>query len=365
MRNLTALSRSRLIIGAAGTGLVVLFVLVLSYVAGTTGGGNAEEGSRQASTPTAGSEAPVAEDDSPLDLPLVREHGPPNDDAQAVSGNLDSTLSPEPGNGDAAPLPGGSAVAPASRAAEPASAPSPAPVRSGGRDAEPAPAPASPPPPPVPERSSTTTPAREPESASAAPPPVRNVLPVDEARPAGREPSASRATSTPAPPQANSASRPAGIYLVLDNGTREPLEPAVISQVVTEGGFFGGRRQTGVTRGLRASARSTDHYQTFEFHLPGTAVLGEIANPNQFLLVQMFEAEEYDERELDFDSAGPDPDRVIPFDVERIGPDSFHVTPSEPLGLGEFCFFNLESASATLGQGRPGLTIFDFGVDPR
>ena len=55
---------------------------------------------------------------------------------------------------------------------------------------------------------------------------------------------------------------------------------------------------------------------------------------------------------------------VIAFEVERLGPDTYHVTPTEPLGLGEFCFFNLEAASGTLGEGRPGLTVFDFGIDP-
>lgn len=149
-----------------------------------------------------------------------------------------------------------------------------------------------------------------------------------------------------------------------DDGGRERLEPAVVSQVVEEGGFFGPRRQTGVIRGLRAALRVTDHYQTFEFHLPGTAALGEVSNPNQFVLMQMFESDDYEEREMDFDRAGPNPDMVTPFDVDRLGPDSCRVTPTEPLGLGEFCFFNLEAASSTLGQGRPGLTIFDFGIDP-
>ena len=160
----------------------------------------------------------------------------------------------------------------------------------------------------------------------------------------------------------DSTNRSTGVYVVRNDGTREILAANVIARLEQEGGgLFERPRSFAVVNGVRASTRSTQHYQVFEFVFPeGDAIIGQVTRPNQFALVQMYEEEEYDERTLDIVSGGLDPNVVISFSTEEIGSGRYRVTPTEPLGLGEFCFLMLETVASI----RAGVTVFDFGVDP-
>ena len=159
-----------------------------------------------------------------------------------------------------------------------------------------------------------------------------------------------------------SSNRSTGVYMVRDDGAREILTANVIARLGQEGGgLFERARSFAIVDGVRASTRSNQHYQVFEFVFPaGDAIIGQVTRPNQFALIQMYEEEEYDERTLDIVSGGLDPNVVIPFSTEEIGAGRYRVAPTEPLGLGEFCFLILETI-ASIGA---GVTIFDFGVDP-
>ena len=168
----------------------------------------------------------------------------------------------------------------------------------------------------------------------------------------------------------NSEQHPPGIYLIRRGGTRELLEPTVVSQVMDQNG---GRTRTAMVSGVRAAIRSTQQYQEFDFIFPraaadlGAAITGQVTSPRQFVLVQMYEEPDYDEREMDIVAGGiigPDPEVLVPFSFERTSPGVFRVKPTEPLGIGEFCFFNLANANPAAGASL-GLALFDFGVDPQ
>ena len=154
-----------------------------------------------------------------------------------------------------------------------------------------------------------------------------------------------------------------GIYLVRADNHRVALVPSVVSSIGEEGGgLFSRPQRFAIVTGLRASLRSREHYQAFEFVFPegGAAISGQVTHPNQYVLVQLYEEEEYDERTFDVLPGGPDAEAVVPFRTEQLDARTYRVTPSEPLGLGEFCFFILEAGADV----RAGLTIFDFGIDP-
>ena len=190
------------------------------------------------------------------------------------------------------------------------------------------------------------------------------------------EAEATTLASVPAPPApsgspsdapSSSASRPAanrelGIYMVREDGPREMLTPSSIARVDEEGGgLFGRPQRFGILNGVSAIGRTRNHFQVFEFTFPaGGAITGRPFNPDRFVLVQLYEDREYDERTLDILSGGPDLDVVIPFSTEQVDSGTFRVQPSEPLGLGEFGFFLLDTGADM----QRGFTVWDFGVDP-
>ena len=78
------------------------------------------------------------------------------------------------------------------------------------------------------------------------------------------------------------------------------------------------------------------------------------------VLVQLYEEEDYNERTFDVLPGGLDSEVIILFRTEQVDSRTYRVTPAEPLGLGEFCFFILEAGADV----QAGMTIFEFGVDP-
>ena len=148
-----------------------------------------------------------------------------------------------------------------------------------------------------------------------------------------------------------------------DAGTRELLVPTVVAGIGEEGGgLFSRPQQFAIVNGLRASLRSQEHYQAFEFVFPagGAAITGQVTHPNQYVLVQLYEEDEYDERTFDVLPGGLDTEVIVPFRTQQLDGRTYRVTPVEPLGLGEFCFFILEAGADVTA----GLTLFDFGIDP-
>ena len=123
-----------------------------------------------------------------------------------------------------------------------------------------------------------------------------------------REPDRVATAQNTAPSTApNSERHPPGIYLIRRDGTRELLEPTVVSQVMDQNG---GRTRTAMVNGVRAAIRSTQQYQEFDFIFPraaaelGAAITGQVTSPRQFVLVQMYEEPDYDEREMDIVAGG-------------------------------------------------------------
>ena len=201
---------------------------------------------------------------------------------------------------------------------------------------------------------------------SVPPAPASDADPTEiAAAEAGAEGPAQNTASTSS---RNPERHPPGIYLIRRDGTRELLEPTVVSQVLNQDG---GRTQTAIVRGDRASIRSAQQYQEFDFIFPsgaadvGAAITGQVTSPRQFILVQMYEERDYDEREMDIVAdgiTGPDPEMLVPFSFEQTSLGVFRIRPTVPLGLGEFCFFNLASANPMAGASL-GLPLFDFGID--
>lgn len=181
---------------------------------------------------------------------------------------------------------------------------------------------------------------------------------------ASAPPAASRSPSDATSSSASSptAERELGIYMVREDGPREMLTPNSIARVEEEGGgLFGRPQRFGILNGVSAAARSRNHFQVFEFTFPaGAAITGRPFNPDRFVLVQLYEDREYDERTLDILPGGPDLDVVIPFSTEQVDSGTFRVQPSEPLGLGEFGFFVLDTGVDM----QRGVTVWDFGIDP-
>lgn len=200
---------------------------------------------------------------------------------------------------------------------------------------------------PAPAQATVPTP-REPDPAPPTPRSATNPQPVAE---------------TTAPSQTVADTRQTGIYLLRDDGRRELLVPTVVAGIGEEGGgLFSRPQRFAIVNGMKATRRSLEHYQPFEFVFPagGTAITGQVTHPSQYVLIQLYEEEEYDERVFDVLPGGLDTEVIVPLRTEQLDGRTYRVTPTEPLGLGEFCFFILEAAADV----AVGLTLFDFGIDP-
>lgn len=171
-----------------------------------------------------------------------------------------------------------------------------------------------------------------------------------------------------------------GIYL--DHGDSKTgltlLEPTAFSQGKA-GGMWASALTYGiykakwkaVVRGAQSNIRTKNQQPTFYFRFEATGTAlgsasGAATSPNEFVLVQMFKKK--DSRELIVGeagalgaNAGTRPEDTVPFNVEKIGPGQYRVTPLEVLGPGEFCFFNA-AGSVNLTAGATG-RLFDFGVE--
>lgn len=212
--------------------------------------------------------------------------------------------------------------------------------------------------------------------------------------PRGAQPGAPAATTVPDASDSGAAGPAPGIYVVRLDGTRTPLEPTNFS--AGSGSRWKSRFTFGFAKDQskasvpleRAVIRTTQQRPTFLFVFPVSdhgAALGNagggwwfggmgatMSSPNQFALAQFFEEE--NRRELivgesnDYGvSSGPHADALVPFTFDRLEPGVYEVTPTEDLGLGEFCFFPLGTAGAgnLAGHVGPGSSnvLFDFGVD--
>ena len=146
-----------------------------------------------------------------------------------------------------------------------------------------------------------------------------------------------------------------GIYLVGEDGSRQLVTPSIIRSVEEEGGgLFRRARRFAILDGIKAATRSSDHFQVFEL------VDSERSAVDDFVLVQFYEEAEYNERTLDVLPGGVNLEVLIPVRTERVDAGKYRLRPVEPLGLGEFGFFRLETG-ADIAR---GLTVYDFGIDP-
>ena len=172
--------------------------------------------------------------------------------------------------------------------------------------------------------------------------------------PSGSVPPADRSGAAPA--------RSSGIYLICADGSRRLVPPSIIGRVEEEdGGLFGRRRQFAILDGIQAATRSSDHFRWGQISSAQFELFdSEESAVDDFVLVQFYEEPEYNERTLDVLPGGVNLEVVIPVRTERIGAGAYRLRPTEPLGLGEFGFFRLETGADI----APGLTVYDFGIDP-
>ena len=171
--------------------------------------------------------------------------------------------------------------------------------------------------------------------------------PASSSSTSGSVPSANRSDATTAGGR--------GIYLVGEDGSRQLVTPSIIRSVEEEGGgLFTRPRRFAILDGIKAATRSSDHFQVFEL------VDSEESAVDDFVLVQFYEEAEYNERTLDVLPGGVNLEVVIPVRTEPAGAGKYRLRPVEPLGLGEFGFFRLETG-ADIAR---GLTVYDFGIDP-
>lgn len=173
-------------------------------------------------------------------------------------------------------------------------------------------------------------------------------------------PPSSSSTSDPVPPveHPDPATGEPDIYLIRDDGTRQVVRPSAILRVEEEGGgLFRRPRRFAIIDGIKAATRSSDHFQVFEFVDPEGSAESAVQD---LVLVQFYEEAEYGERTLDVLPGGVNLEVVIPVRTERVDGGKYHLRPVEPLGLGEFGFFRLETGADV----ARGLTVYDFGIDP-
>ena len=168
----------------------------------------------------------------------------------------------------------------------------------------------------------------------------------------------SSCTSGSVPPADRSDAATAGgsgIYLICADGSRQLVTPSIIRRVEEEGGgLFRRPRRFAILDGIKAVTRSSDQFHVFEL------VDSQESAVDDFVLVQFYEEREYNERTLDVLPGGVNLEVVIPVRTEHVGAGAYRLRPTEPLGLGEFGFFRLETGADI----APGLTVYDFGIDP-
>ena len=174
--------------------------------------------------------------------------------------------------------------------------------------------------------------------------------------------------------------REAGIYVDV-NGEQVQLEPSVYTGGKT-GNKFLHSLTTLVKGSIKVVVRSAHAQQrlnvdkpVFYFYFENrggglsntagpSAVMNGASSPNEFVLVKM----EVSRDERGFitseswtfsDRSGVRSKDTVDFEMKKLGPGAYRVTPKETLGPGEYCFFYALAATQT-GGGK----IFDFGVDP-
>jgi hypothetical protein len=174
--------------------------------------------------------------------------------------------------------------------------------------------------------------------------------------------------------------REAGIYVEV-NGVQVQLEPSVYT-----GGKSGNKFLHSITslvkgsikvvvRSAHASQRVNVDKPVFYFYFENrsaglsntagaSATLNGASSPNEFVLVKMEVSR--DERGFITSESWTFSDRTgvrskdtIDFDIKKLQPGVYRVTPRESMPPGEYCFFYALAATQT-GGGK----IFDFGVDP-
>ncbi len=204
-------------------------------------------------------------------------------------------------------------------------------------------------------------------------------------------PASAPAQTAPGMMEQNSPDAPheAGIYMYVHT-TQGPrmilMEPSVyvrgkmtgaFTTAITEG--IAKTRWKAVLRGEKAGVRTVDPAASFYFYFEKTrSGLSHVdygtTNPNEFTLLRLDVKKS--SREVVMMSGnyytaatGLDEKKAVPFNVERIRPGVYRVTPAEPLTPGEYGFIGSGPGGPYFMGGYGGAyaagrsRIFDFGVD--
>jgi len=171
-------------------------------------------------------------------------------------------------------------------------------------------------------------------------------------------------------------------YLMIDEGKNEmkPLEPTICSQTKVGSGLM-----TQMTYGIaKTKFKSTidgsmARLQIFEakpvfyFYFEKGQSLNDAtspwfsssSSPNEFILVKLTEKKKNREFVIGSMNAysgvsmGVDDKLRVGFDVEKVKPGVYKVTPKAALEVGEYCF--MSAGSSTTEVGKAG-KVFDFGI---
>jgi len=173
-----------------------------------------------------------------------------------------------------------------------------------------------------------------------------------------------------------------GIYLVVVN--REGAKKMVLIERAGAGhektaNIWGHAYSFGIAKakvkaelpGQRAATRSAIAKPEFYMYFPPTGSLGAadtISSPSQFALISLEVKKDHRETsvlKVGFGSAssGTDEKRTFKFNVDKLRPYAYKITPDATLKNGEYAFIAGTAMAGTASSGSA--VIFDFGVDTR
>jgi hypothetical protein len=183
------------------------------------------------------------------------------------------------------------------------------------------------------------------------------------------------AAAAPAEADPNDPTSPhePGLYLMLNSPDGKHnmvlLERTASTNERVAMGFFS-RPIKAKIPGLRAPLRTSEPKPIIYMYFPAGSGFSHTGSPSQFALLILDSKKDHRETEIGrlkpvgnnalVAVMGFDQSKIVKTTPEKVGPNTFKVTPDADLPPGEYSFI----AAAELSESEPA-TIFDFGVDAK
>jgi len=201
--------------------------------------------------------------------------------------------------------------------------------------------------------------------------------------PSGSTPSGAAPAAASGDPNDPMAPHNYGIYLIDESdGTRKMVQmaPSVSAQNRTGGGFTASVTPFGLGKvktkanlpGRNAALQIKSTTPVFYFYLDASSgglntASGIPSTPNEFTLIRFNLRSDNREVTIAKSNAyggkgGLSDEYVVPFSAESLGRGIFRITPSAPLGKGEYGFYLVNSGNSN-ANAAIGAKFFDFGVN--